>query len=881
MEDAPNSTWASTRTSSRPASHKSARSSKSAKSGRSQLSSRTTEETPLLAGDPSDDEEEDEPASATASLLRLRLRHGVPDTAKGGKARFWRKRWPSILALVVLCIAVVFIMLGFLATEGIEEYAMQAADFKPTKLSLDSLTANGIKIQVEGDFTMDASKVEKQSVRNLGRFGTWIASEVETGPTDVDVYLPEYGNVLVGKARIPGVKVSIRNGHTTHISLFAHVEPGSFEKIRNVANDWMDGRLGQIRLRGKAEVPIKSGLIHLGRQIVEDSLVFQGHDLPQFPRYNITRLNLREANDGHKGMGADVSIMVMNNFPVQLNVPPVAVDVLVDGCAQSELINVGTAETAMLEVRPNTDLEVNVTGKVEKLPHSLLDVCPDSAKSPLDVLLGDYMQGQDAPIYINCCKFPDPETPNWARDLLKDITVKVPFAGRDMGNLIKGFTMADVHFNLPDPFAEEGDPNSMPQISAIVKVDINLPHEMNFPLNVSRVKADADIYYEGRILGKLDLEKWQHANSTRVDAHGNEAPSLLVESEIKNAPIDIVDQDVFSEVVQALLFGTSSIMMDVKAAVSVKVDTPMGELAVRDIPAEGVVPVKPIGSHKGGHNVSTFAPKIYNLSIVDTSRTSIVLQAHANLTNPTNYSATVPYFNINVLVNETILGQAIAKNVEVHPGNNSGILITVVWDPYRNSGAIGALVGRELLSQFISGYNTSLTLQAHNGTIPSQPALGSALSRFPITLPAPSLSTPKKPDDSDPDDPDDGTGHKRTHFIRDATMHLISSTALFTLASPFNSTTLYITNLNATAYHDGHPSGKILYDLPFAVPPGLTETPRLPVDWSFGSIGYDAILNALGGTLKLSAFAHVGIRIGRWREQVWYQGASIGAHVRL
>jgi hypothetical protein len=32
--------------------------------------------------------------------------------------------------------------------------------------------------------------------------------------------------------------------------------------------------------------------------------------------------------------------------------------------------------------------------------------------------------------------------------------------------------------------------------------------------------------------------------------------------------------------------------MDLKAAVSIGVDTPMGKLAVRGIPAQGVVPVK-------------------------------------------------------------------------------------------------------------------------------------------------------------------------------------------------------------------------------------------------------------------------------------------------
>lgn len=71
-----------------------------------------------------------------------------------------------------------------------------------------------------------------------------------------------------------------------------------------------------------------------------------------------------------------------------------------------------------------------------------------------------------------------------------------------------------------------------------------------------------------------------------------------------------------------------------------------------------------------------------------------------------------------------------------------------------------------------------------------------------------------------------------------------------------------------------------MYDLPFAVPPGVSESPRLPVDWSLGSIGYDAIRKALGGELKLSALADVGIRIGHWREQVWYKGRSIGAKIR-
>ncbi|KAF2709322.1 hypothetical protein K504DRAFT_378786 [Pleomassaria siparia CBS 279.74] len=883
--------WASSTTptsSSRPPSpksQKSQRSVKSSRSARSGQSNRPTEQTPLLARtDSSDDEDEAEPqTSATSSLLQSL------NGSTSGKTPLWKRRWPSILALVLLCIFVILIMFGFLASEGIEEYAKQASDFKPTKLSLDSLTQHGVKVQIEGDFTMDASKVQKKSVRNFGRFGTWIAHEAETGATDVQVYLPEYGNILVGTAKIPAIKVNIRNGHTTHISIFTDLEPGSFDGIRNIANDWIEGRLGHIRVKGKAQVPLKSGLIHLGSQYIEESLVFKGNDLPALPRYDITKLNLREAKDGIKGMGADVSIVVENDFPVQLTVPPVSVDVLVGGCQPSDQhIMVGTAETAQMNVEPKTNVEVNVTGHVESLPDSLTTTCPHSKKSPLDWLVGNYMQGEDATIYVNCCKFPDASTPDWARDLLKDITVPVPFAGRDMGSLIKNFTLADVHFNLPGFFAEPGTPEAAPRVSAMIKVVIALPKEMNFPIDVDNVLAKADVFYKKKKLGILDVPK-QKANSTRVEAQGKDGPLLLVESYIKEAPLEITDDDLFTEVVSALLFGGKSIMLDIKAAVSVGVDTPIGKFVVREIPAEGVIPVKPnvtgpaIGHGNGdggGDSIGKLSPKIGNLSIIGTSPTSITLQAYVNVTNPTNYSATVPYFNINILVNDTVLGQATAKDILVHPGNNTNIRVTAVWDPFTNSGAEGKAVGKELLSQYVSRYNTSLTLQTHAGTIPAQPALGSLLSKFPVTFQTPSLATPKKPSDDDPEGPDKPKD-EGSHFIREATMHLISSTAIFTLASPFSTTTLYITHLNATAYHDSQPSGKILYDLPIAVPPGLSDTPRLPVDWSLGSVGYDAIKKALGGTLKLSAFADVGIRIGQWRQDIWFQGGAIGAHVRL
>lgn len=113
-------------------------------------------------------------------------------------------------------------------------------------------------------------------------------------------------------------------------------------------------------------------------------------------------------------------------------------------------------------------------------------------------------------------------------------------------------------------------------------------------------------------------------------------------------------------------------------------------------------------------------------------------------------------------------------------------------------------------------------------------------------------------------------------------MHLFTSTADFTLQSPFRKTTLFLTYINATAFYNGTDSvGAIEYDLPIEVPPGATRTPRLPVNWSLDSVGYGAVKDALGGTLKLSAKANVTVRIGSWTETVHFLGRSIGAHITI
>jgi len=314
------------------------------------------------------------------------------------------------------------------------------------------------------------------------------------------------------------------------------------------------------------------------------------------PQYNITKMNFHETDlpDEEKGMAADVSLTLVNDYyPVTFTVPPLTFDILVEGCSPGEpYIVLADATTGEIQVQPKQDVEVNVGGVIRQLPDTLIQTCPDTMKSPMDTLLGNYMNGSDTTVYVRGSESPSPDTPEWITTFMKGIVVPLPFPGHPFDNLIRNFSLADVRFGLPSPFAEPDTPEAQPRISAVVKALVGLPQEMNFPIAVSRVRADADVYYKKQKLGELDLTSWQKANSSLIETHGNVTEGLAVESIVKDAPLNITDNDVFADLVEALVFGGKSLVLGVQANVDVETETALGKFVVRDIPAEGKVFVK-------------------------------------------------------------------------------------------------------------------------------------------------------------------------------------------------------------------------------------------------------------------------------------------------
>lgn len=81
----------------------------------------------------------------------------------------------------------------------------------------------------------------------------------------------------------------------------------------------------------------------------------------------------------------------------------------------------------------------------------------------------------------------------------------------------------------------------------------------------------------------------------------------------------------------------------------------------------------------------------------------MLVSTQANFTNPTNYSATVPFVDLLILYNDTAVAHITARNFSVVPGNNSYVPIDVFWCPFDAAGVDGVEAGRALFSSYISG----------------------------------------------------------------------------------------------------------------------------------------------------------------------------------
>ncbi|KAK2600156.1 hypothetical protein QQS21_005101 [Conoideocrella luteorostrata] len=244
------------------------------------------ERSPLLAAaDEHDNETENNGIDESAPLLSNRTNSSTDSTSPTQQTRDdlqppQKRRWPSLIAMVVLGTLVVVVMaLGFVVPPAVQQYVEDAVVLEPTDLSVESLTADGVRARVKATFKLDGSRVQDDNVRRIGRAATSIMRQLGTEETKLRVHLPHYGDALIGTALLPPIILKLSDGQVTNLDFVTEFAPGDTETARKVVNEWLQGNLHQLKVTGATALSLKSGVFPLGIHDITESMVFEGQSL--------------------------------------------------------------------------------------------------------------------------------------------------------------------------------------------------------------------------------------------------------------------------------------------------------------------------------------------------------------------------------------------------------------------------------------------------------------------------------------------------------------------------------------------------------------------------------------------------------------------------
>lgn len=184
-----------------------------------------------------------------------------------------------MITLALLCTSIIAVLsVGIFGPSAAARYAREAVVLDVSNLSVESFTDRGVRARIRATVTIDASRVKNGALRTFGVMGTWLARKVSTEESKVYIYLPDYGEGILGTATAPATVLDIRNGQITSIDFVSEVETGSLDVFRRVTNDYLNGGLGMVRVRGETNLALKSGLFSLGTQRISEEMTFKGSE---------------------------------------------------------------------------------------------------------------------------------------------------------------------------------------------------------------------------------------------------------------------------------------------------------------------------------------------------------------------------------------------------------------------------------------------------------------------------------------------------------------------------------------------------------------------------------------------------------------------------
>lgn len=796
---------------------------------------------------------------------------------------FRENAWSTFIFsfLIVLIVVITYSTLS-----NIESLINEAVLPDIQSVSLLDITETGVTVHVIGSIYVEYERIPNYFYRNVLKVAGVLIGGVTVVPRDgCKVYLSGENIPLTHVVDLfpPGQSVDLINRRITEIDFISEAQLIQ-ENVVDLAQSLMTvNRLLPLPLDLEVETSpqVKSKWFHYSA----DTISIDHHVVLEPSQMSIPlQIDDLQVSMGNSSVALKVEASTLTELPMEFELSAIEWDVALPDC-QNEPTLLGEWVSDAFRVQPKMRASVSVHGKVKEVPSALLEECSDGL-SPFNRFTNDLLGENELKVFTRAknCKENEQSLPPWLYKVLSSnffaISAPVPSSQLDFVDLVSNYTLENVSLAVPSRSS-----GLFAQVNGELSLDVHLPFQaLNVQASVSEIMATFAV---------LDLSK----EIIEVELHGENSLNFQSAADSRSGIVTASANNVNVEVLSPRRIGK----LINRFLNNLVVDLPMWdfdlELAFFQLPVITTTLRHLRVQHGLPHTVvsegedESFFDRllrlmdvnIENIFYVQSNKTSVDFVIDLKLTNPLNLLLDVPNdtLTFEYLYNKTAIGTVSIENIEI-PANVTDLDMSV-------SMSLSCLTNEQRLfaEEFVSK-----VISAAEGTAVGVKGLSSKKNQdLGALLTEIELDDIKFPmirfEDDDGEETnsvatqeDETPPTRKSPFLIDATIHVLTSEIELTIYNPVSNAELMAEIIKCQASYKGETLANIDKSELMLIPPGIYKSPRIPIKVAQG-IGSDILRKAMNGNLYVEVTASIGVRIDKFSMQLLYHGEGLTATVKL
>lgn len=518
-----------------------------------------------------------------------------------------------VTIFILICVCLIALFAGFVLPHATQRYVQDALVLDLQKVKVLDVTKDGFNVNAVGNIYLDDNQttISKTKSRLLNLVLS-VLGPVHLKDNRATIYLNHEGLHRIAKTDFDDLTLRLSKNHMNPFDLTSTITLQDTAILGAFTAHVLDGSLDFIPITAHVETTLQR-FVQIRKTVEKEFLYKLPKSATKIPAFNLTDVSVQDAPKA--GLVGSARMTFDFQSPIDAAVPSVAMQVSIEGC-DGVLLPLITARNLPIQLDSSVPtVEVIGSGQCQVIPAAAFEKCGAhaGAQSPIDTVVQGYLAGNKTRVFVGGAAAVGKSS--WIQDILKDISIPIDIPGGQVDQLARDIELSDVKLNLPSFFGGGGKP----KISGKIQGIIDIPRQVEVSLEVDGVHVLADLLYKRRRFATIETPGWAPAISKFPSKE-----ELLVQVILQDAPVTITNQDVFSDVVSALLGG--SILVDVVGNGDVKVNTSLGALEAHSLPIEA----KDVTIGGFGF-LSQVKPKIKDLGVIATSEQALELVAIAEV----------------------------------------------------------------------------------------------------------------------------------------------------------------------------------------------------------------------------------------------------------